>query len=96
MLWGEPSTSDPQPQAFVGTVESDAPSPSKTQRRVSWVAVVLLLAGLIVCAAAFVARFWPLGAAGVVLGAVGAVLAVTFRVLDEVSVSQTPAQVEFR
>lgn len=94
VLWGEPSTSDPQPQAYVGTAESEASSPTKAQRVMSWVAVGLMLLGVITCAVAFVGRSWPLGAVGVVVGAVGAVLALRFHILDEVSVTQTAESVD--
>ncbi len=77
-----------QPQAFRGLEDEDTSPPPHA--RSSWVAVLTMIVGVLLTAAFFLTLSWPLLAAGVVVGLVGVYLAVKAKIMDEVSVTDSP------
>lgn len=90
-LWSDAAPGRPA-RAYEGAAEDDAEVPPRTRGRllVTWAAVVAMIVGAVVVGIAFVTRSPVLAGAGVLLGLAGLVVALKARVLDAVSVGQSP------
>lgn len=102
---GEPGVAPPAPgslprgamwpehaeQAPFRGAEGDTSTPaSPARKRLAFVAVGIMVVGLVLVGLAVVRTSWLLLACGVVVGAVGVVLAVRARIMEDVSVSDSP------
>lgn len=83
-LYAEPSYGE-QPQAFAGRAEDDAP-PETQSKTGAYVAVGLMIVGLILVGVFVATTSWPLLVLGLVVGAVGAALAWKVHIMRDVSV----------
>lgn len=88
-LWPEPVIGH-QPEAFEGTAEESAPHPAPGQKRLAFVAVALMLLGVIGLGVAVALTSWLALALGLVVGGAGAVIALRARIMEDVSISDTP------
>lgn len=75
---------------FDGAEEDTATPPTPARRRLAYIAVAIMIAGVVLVGLSLVATSWLLLAVGVVLGVVGAVLALRARIMEDVSVSDSP------
>lgn len=72
-------------------IEEDTETPAGPGRRSAvWLAVGLMVAGAVLVGLAVVMMAWPPAVAGVLVGGVGAVLALRARIMEDVSVSDSP------
>ncbi len=79
-----------QERPYARREEQGASRPSAGQRRLIWLSVALLVVAAVVLGlAVLVARWWPVAVA-VVLGVAGAVLGLRSRILQDVSVTDSP------
>ncbi len=77
-------------QPFRGAERDTATPPSAGRRRLAFVAVAVMVVGALLVGLAVVMTTWWPAVAGVVVGLAGAVLAVRVRILQDVSVSDSP------
>lgn len=85
-MWPQGGTGAP----FDGAQEDTATPPGTTRKRVAWAAVAAMVVGVVLLGLAAVTRSWGLAASGAALGAVGAVVAMRARIMEDVSVSDSP------
>lgn len=74
---------------FRGVTEEGASAPAG-RRREAFVAVAIMVAGLVVIGLAVALMNWAVGLCGAVVGAAGAVLALRSHIMEDVSVSDQP------
>lgn len=75
---------------FDGAAEDTATPPSPGRKRTAYVAVALMVVGVVVVGLALVVTSWLVLAVGLVVGAVGMSLAWRARIMEDVSVSDSP------
>ena len=75
---------------FVGAEEDTATPPSSGRRRLAWVAVALMVLGVLLVGLAVVVTSWLPLVAGVVVGLVGCGLAWRAQIMEDVTVSDSP------
>lgn len=75
---------------FRGAAEDTATPPGPGRRKVAWVAVALMLVGAVCLGAAVAFRSWLPAGVGVVVGLVGVVVAWRVRIMQDVSISDSP------
>ncbi|MCU1692711.1 MAG: hypothetical protein JWM64_1802 [Frankiales bacterium] len=90
-LWSDARPGQ-RPFAYDGAAEDDAEVPPRTRGRlaVTWAAVLTMIAAAVVVGFGVALPSLVLVAVGVVLGLAGAITALKARVLDAVSVGQSP------
>lgn len=75
---------------FDGAQEDTADPPTPARRKLAWIAVALMLLGVALVGVALVATSWTALAVAVLVGVVGVVLALRARIMEDVSVSDSP------
>ena len=86
-LYAEPRPGQ-QPVAFSGLEEQESNAgPGSVP---AFVAVAVMILGVVLVAAFVLTMSWPLLAAGLVVGAIGVVLALKARIMQDVSVTDSP------
>lgn len=86
-MWADGTQETP----FRGMEGDTATPPSTGRKRLAFVAVAIMVAGVVLVGLSVALTSWTLLAAGVVIGACGAVLALRVRIMDDVSVSDSPS-----
>jgi len=102
---GEPGLSPPRPGSlprpalwsagtgdtpFRGAQEDTADPPAPGRRKVAAFAILIMVVGVVLLGVAVATLSWPAALAGVVVGSAGAVLGVRVRIMEDVSVSDSP------
>ena len=85
-MWPAGATETP----FDGAEDDTATPPSQARRRVSYAGVGAMIVAVVVVGLAVVTTSWAIFAVGLVLGAVGAVVALKAGIMNDVSVSDSP------
>jgi CHASE2 domain-containing sensor protein len=86
-LWAPPRPGEP-PRGFTGLVGGS--SPSRRQRQRAWLAVGVMLAGVVLVAFGVALWTWTYVAVGAAAGAAGALLSWRARIMEDVSTSDDP------
>jgi len=88
-LWSPPAPGS-QARAFSGLEEDSATPVSREGWRSAWLAVGLMLVGAVLLGIAFVTRAPVVAVLAVLVGGAGAVLAWKFKIMEDVSVEDSP------